>query len=837
MTIEHAQSTNELRPARIRILSGRNRHGALPVLECWLDPHAEQLAAIGREEWWEPFLAGIERVLGDAKSIDRSAVPERLEPHRRCALILADAVVALQRSAGFPVAHRGALGPVPAAPIRFFAEFDDERGCDAAIHIALAALESALARSDENEVAAAASRADRLARLRQLGRDHATPPETRALIDAARARGVPCQRMDRPPFDPVVGAFRIRPNGLLRLGQARHRRTLDGTFCVERSAPLHGLVRNRIALTTHLRQLGLALPFSMGVEPSVTDSINRAVRTARRIGFPVVLKSAQKGSRPARIGLRDEQEVRTASADLLQAGGGVLVEPMAAGEMLDTLFIGSDLIAAFRRRADGRRDPVPADELPANAIECIRRTLARVDLMCVVVTLAVDRSSAEEAAVVIDFDIAPRLDHLSGDDHSILERSAGRMLQWLFPEDRSGRIPIAAVTGTNGKTTTSLMLDRIVRESGHCAGLACSVGSFVDGRSVSQFEDGYLPGHLTVLDHSDVSMAVLETTRGGALTSGIGFDHCDVATCINVTNDHLDPDAGVSSVEDMARIKRWIVERGRTPVLNADDPHCLAMARALHDRNPVLVSATADIEALRADTRLGETACVVESASERDWIIHYRGSARTPVVAVDDIPATFDGKARHNVVNAMHAAAVALELGISAESVARGLQALKPDLDDMPGRLNHFRAGGADYVVDYAHNPAGIEQLMKYCDRLKTSGRRIITFTLPADRGDAFVIDGATIVADHFDLYICKNYRILYDREPHEVPRLMTIGLERAGVPGDRIERIEDEDAAVAHALEISRPGDLVVLVVGKGARDLGRRVQQFALRRAGKGS
>ena len=99
------------------------------------------------------------------------------------------------------------------------------------------------------------------------------------------------------------------------------------------------------------------------------------------------------------------------------------------------------------------------------------------------------------------------------------------------------------------------------------------------------------------------------------------------------------------------------------------------------------------------------------------------------------------------------------------------------------------------------------------------------------------MIDGATIVADHFDLYICKNYRILYDREPHEVPRLMTIGLERAGVPGDRIERIEDEDAAVAHALEISRPGDLVVLVVGKGARDLGRRVQQFALRRAGKGS
>jgi len=824
-----APETNELRPARLHILSGRNRHGKAPVLECWLDPGKDRLFALENERWVGPFEAAIGRLLGGRRRPARAGSTDHGTPGYRCALLLGDAVIALQQNAGFQVEHCGALQSVPAAPIRFFAEFDDERACDAAIHIALGALESALNLADQSGVADTSTRADQLARLERLGKEHATPPETVALIHAAGARGVPCQRMDRPPFDPVEGAFRIRPNGLLRLGHARHRRTVDGTFCVERSGPLHGLVRDRVALTKHLKQVGLDLPFSMGVEPRMAASPNRAVRMARRVGFPVALKSAGRGDAGARSELRDEESVRAAAQDLLRSEDAVLIEAMAPGEVFDTLFVGTRPIASFRQRADRSREPVSTDDLPIHAIESIGRTLAEIDVMCVAVTLSFDRSKPEATAVIIDFDIAPRLDLLFGDDSRTLERAARQMLEWLFPAGRDGRIPVAAVTGTNGKTTTSLMLARILRESGQCAGLACSIGSFVDGRSVSSFEDGYLPGHLTVLDHGDVSMAVLETTRGGMLSTGIGFDKADVAACINVTNDHLDPDSGVATVEDMARIKQWIVERGRQVVLNADDPHCLAMARKLSDRNPVLVSIHDDIQALRAETGLGETACVLESVSGREWITHYRTETRVPIVAVDEIPATFDGKARHNVINAMHAAAMAMTLGLSADAIAAGLKALDPDLDQMPGRLNHYRAGGADYVVDYAHNPAGIAHLVDFCDQLNVAGRRIIAFTLPADRGDDFVVDGAAGVAGHFDLYICKNYRIRYGREPHEVPELMTKGLERAGVPGSRIVRIEDEDAAVAHALEISRPGDLVVLVVGKGFEDLGRRVQRFA--------
>jgi cyanophycin synthetase len=204
------------------------------------------------------------------------------------------------------------------------------------------------------------------------------------------------------------------------------------------------------------------------------------------------------------------------------------------------------------------------------------------------------------------------------------------------------------------------------------------------------------------------------------------------------------------------------------------------------------------------------------------------------IVDTHDLPTTFGGRARHNVVNAMHAAATAYVLGVAKDAIAAGLRALAPDADSAPGRLNLYRAGGTDFLVDYAHNPAGLAQLVAFCNQMDVSGRRIIAMSLPADRGDRFVIDGVAEIAGHFDLYVCKNYRIRYGREPHEVPRLLQVGLERAGVAAARIVRIEDEDEAIAHALEISRPGDLIVLVVGKGFRDLGRQVQRFARERAG---
>lgn len=830
---EQEAALRAVRPIRFCLLSGRNRHGDLPVIECWLPPAAEPPEPSADGEWTQRFDALISSLTG------KSWACRRIEasPRQSCAFRIAAAVTTLQQSAGFRVAHCGALGPVPAAPIRFFAEFDDEEAGEQAVQLALALLETALA-SRNDESPPPASLLERYAALCKLGRERATPADTRALIDAARRRGVPWQRMDRDPFDPVVGDFRIRPHGLLRLGQGRRRLTVDGTFCIERSADVHRFIRDRAALARRLSGMGLALPSADGADHATATSPIRAARIARRIGFPVAVASARAGRGRQRLRAHDEESVRRAAAQLLATDSAVVVQRDARAACVELLFIGPDLVAASVADAAGGASRVSLDRvqdmIAPDAFAAVVRCVAGLDVLSTSLAVALERPGRRASATVLDFDLAPSLNSWFIDDPAGLQRAAERMLEWLFPDRSNGRIPIAAITGTNGKTTTSLMLERAIREAGHVVGLACSTGSFVAGRAVSQLEDGYLPGHLTVLDHSDVEWAVLETTRGAALTTGIGFDRCDVAACLNVSDDHLEPDAGIATVGDMARVKRWIVERGGRVVLNADDEHCLAMAFALAERDPMLVSASSDSEALRARIGRPVATCVLDVVEGCERIVVHDGRQRMEIVDTHDLPTTFGGRARHNVVNAMHAAATAYVLGVAKDAIAAGLRALAPDADSAPGRLNLYRAGGTDFLVDYAHNPAGLAQLVAFCNQMDVSGRRIIAMSLPADRGDRFVIDGVAEIAGHFDLYVCKNYRIRYGREPHEVPRLLQVGLERAGVAAARIVRIEDEDEAIAHALEISRPGDLIVLVVGKGFRDLGRQVQRFARERAG---
>ncbi len=422
-----------------------------------------------------------------------------------------------------------------------------------------------------------------------------------------------------------------------------------------------------------------------------------------------------------------------------------------------------------------------------------------------------------------------------GTDREALDAAGDRLIETLFPQGTSARIPIAAITGTNGKTTTSKMVERILRDAGWVTGLACSAGSSVKGDEITQFEHGYLPGHLTVLDHPYVETAVLETTRGAALTTGIGFDRCDVAACINVGNDHLEPETGIATVDDMARVKQWIVERGRRVVLNADDPRCRAMADALRDRRPALVSTRSTADELRMNAEDDGAFAVLEPVDGRDWLVLHDGGKRLPLVAVGDIASTYDGRAVHNVYNALHAAAVAYLMGATPAAIASGLAGLHADARELPGRLNRFDAGDFEIVLDYAHNPAGLARLAEFCDRLDVPGRRIVAVSLPVDRGERFVVDGVAAIAGHFDRYICKNYQITHGREPHEVPELLRQGLPRAGVPDDRIMmRAEVEDDAVAYALESGGPGDLVVLVVGKGFRDFIGQIERFIAARRG---
>jgi UDP-N-acetylmuramyl tripeptide synthase len=821
---------------RILLLSGFNRHGDLPVIEAWLSPDDGESEALESGAWRAQFGAALARVC-TGSTADEPEIPSAdAGVQRQCAAALAAATLRIQRAAGFDVDRCGALDPVPVAAIRFFAEIDLEDAGIEAFEIAAGVLVSLLHDDRRRRDAALDRLSERFEALKRLAERRATPADTRALIEAARRRRIPVLRMDREPCGSPQGDFRIRQDGLIRLGHGGQRLTLDGTFCVERAEALHPLVHDRIARLRHLLRMGLALPLSAGPDPRPCSSPLRAARTAGRIGFPVDLRTTTRTPDGVASGLADADAVRAAAGRLLAGGGDLVVERAPAGPVVEMLYLGGRLFSVFGRDAPWDCDPFDLRRAPAGARVALDGLAQELGLPCVSFALDTGDPDSNAPPMLIDADFAPALDRLFNADREALYATADRLLGTLFPPGTTARVPIAAITGTNGKTTTAVMVERILRDAGRVTGLACSAGSSVNGEEITQFEHGYLPGHLTVLDHPYVEAAVLETTRGAALTTGIGFDHCDVAACINVGNDHLEPENGVATVDDMARVKQWIVERGRRVVLNADDPRCRAMADALRDRRPVLVSTQSTAVELRASSGRDDVVAVVESVEGSDWLVLHDGDARLPLVAVGDIASTHDGRAVHNVSNALHAAAVAYLMGANPPAIAWGLAGLHADARQLPGRLNRFDAGEFEIVIDYAHNPAGLARLAEFCDRLNVPGRRIVAVSLPVNRGEQFVVDGVAAIAGHFDRYICKNYRITHGREPHEVPELLRRGLLRAGVPDERITmRAEVEDDAVAYALESAGPGDLVVLVVGKGFRDFIGQVERFiAARRAG---
>ncbi len=394
------------------------------------------------------------------------------------------------------------------------------------------------------------------------------------------------------------------------------------------------------------------------------------------------------------------------------------------------------------------------------------------------------------------------------------------VIDMLFPEGQPSRIPIAAITGTNGKTTTSRMLAHILKMAGHTVGSTSTDGVYIDGRlTVAGDMTGPVAAQMVLRDPS-VDAAVMETARGGLLRSGMGFRYSDVSACLNISADHLGL-KGVETLEDLAEVKRVVVEVARdAAVLNADDPHCLQMADYCTAEKVCYVTMNRQHPLVREHIKAGGTALVLEQGINGNMITVYDEHGHNiPLLWTHLIPATLEGRALHNVQNAMFAAALAWHMGIDLENVRHGLRTFDSTFFQAPGRLNVFDELPFKVILDYAHNPAAIKMVCDVVDRYEISGRKIVVLTLPGDRRDEDALAAAATAAGHFDHYICRRDDNLRGRGPREVPELLRRGLLEAGVHEDRIEIIEEEEAANEAALRMARAGDLVLVLADNVAR------------------
>jgi cyanophycin synthetase len=389
---------------------------------------------------------------------------------------------------------------------------------------------------------------------------------------------------------------------------------------------------------------------------------------------------------------------------------------------------------------------------------------------------------------------------------------AAPVIDMLFPAGASARVPIAAITGTNGKTTTARMLAHLTKMAGFTPGLTTTDGVYIDGQRTVQ---GDMTGPVSarmVLADPQIDIAVLETARGGLLRAGMGVNEVNVGAVLNVQPDHLGL-KGIDTLEQLAEVKRIVVEVATDcAVLNADDPLVLRMSGYTEAKNICYVTMNPQHSLVREHIRAGGRACALEAGVNGQMITLYDKSGHIPLLWTHLIPATLEGRATHNVQNAMFAAAMAFSLGIKLDAIRQGLRTFDATFFQAPGRMNIFNEHPFKVLFDYGHNAHAVAALADLAQRLDVTGRRIVVLAGPGDRRDEDLVAIAQAVAGRFDHYICRRDDSLRERASEEVPRIQAAALRAAGVPDAAISIIPDEQDAINAALNMGQPGDLLLI-------------------------
>ena len=439
------------------------------------------------------------------------------------------------------------------------------------------------------------------------------------------------------------------------------------------------------------------------------------------------------------------------------------------------------------------------------AAQTVGLDIAGIDVVCDTILKPLE----DQGGGIVEVNAAPGL-RMHLDPSFGKGRDVGKaIVDMMYKDGSNGRIPVVAIAGTNGKTTTSRLIGRIFEANGQRVGMTSTDGVYIQGR---QIDDGDCSGPRSarnVLMHPDVDAAVFETARGGVLREGLGFDMCDVAVVTNIgIGDHLGLNY-ITTVDELAVVKRVIVENvapDGTAVLNAADPQVARMAAhcpgsiiyfARDKANPVLATHKAQGKRVVYANEEG----IVCQEGRKSYRIAYAG-----------IPLTRNGSIGFQVENVMAATATGWALGLDWAVIERALAGFVSDASTAPGRFNVFDYKGATLIADYGHNPDAMQALVQAVDGMK-SIRRSVVISGAGDRRDDDIRQQTEILGQAFDDAILYQDACQRGREDGEVVALLREGLKHAKRT-KRIDEITGEFKAIDLALERLQPGDLCLILI-----------------------
>ena len=713
-----------------------------------------------------------------------------------------------------------------------------------------------------------------LAELKRLVRKGALGPTTRALVAEARRRGIPVLRLDEHSLVQLGHGSRQRRIRASVTSQTSHigvetagNKAITKALLAEAGLPtprgsVVQTIPEALAVARRLKPPLVIKPLDgnhgRGVSTGLNnpEDVRRAFELAAKHGRRIVIEEMLQG-RDHRFLVVDGRVVAVAER----------VPAAVTGDGRRSVAELIKLVNEDPRRGDGHENVMTRIVVDEHLIDRLARAglaLDHIPAKGEVVELratanlstggaAIDRTDvahpdniaiAEQAAAVIGLDVAG-VDFLTPDIARPVRETGGGIVEVnaapglrmhlepsegsprhvaepiirsLFPRGSSGRIPIFAITGTNGKSTTARMVGRILQAEGRTVGLTSTSGVYVNDRLLLAADASGPRSARAILRNPKVDAAVLEVARGGILREGLGFDQCDVGAVLNVTADHLGM-KGVDTLEDLAAVKSVVVEsvrrRGHS-VLNADDPLTARMHRHAGG-SVVYFSMRGRDDApdfVRQHILDGGMAVLREGPQGRSEIVIYRGARSRTLMSIADVPATLDGCAGFNVQNALAAVAMTHAHNVDLAAIRKGLAEFTSSFEQNPGRLNIFDGHPFRVIVDYAHNPASLAALSQLIECLRLRHRRVIGMvSIPGDRRDEDIRTMGRIAAGAFDELVFRETPDGRGRPAGQINSLLSDGALAAGATPDRLHRILQESRAAQACLELAQPGDLVVLL------------------------
>jgi cyanophycin synthetase len=836
-----------------RLLRGPNLYAATPCLLAVVDSAgAELVPGLGSS-----LLALLPEMPREASArlSDCNSTADALEP----------VVMELQRLTGAPGAFsRSVVGAASPERVRVVCGYAVEQVAVAALETARALFE-ALARHRDYDLAAA------IDGLHALAQRHAIGTSTGAVIAAAHKRGIPSLRLtDHANLFQLGWGSRQKRLQATITGATNNiavsiasdkqltKTLLDQAGC---PVPAGDTVTSLAQAQRVAKRIGSVTIKPLdgnqgkGVTVAVTtpEEVERAFAFAQKYGRHVIVEEFLRGRdyrvlvtgrkvaaaswrRPPHVtgnGVATVRELVDIENRNPARGDGhtniltkipldeLAVDMLAKqGYTLDSVLaqgISVELRGNANLSTGGTAEDV-TDLLPQETRDiCIRaaRTIgldvAGIDIVC----QDIARPLREQRGGIIEVNAAPGIRMHQYPSRGTPRDAGDAIAEALFGQD-DGRIPLIAVTGTNGKTTTTLLIEHAARSAGLRTGCTTTEGVFIDGEQIAKGDcTGYRSAR-SVLASPEVEFAVLETARGGILKRGLAYDRCDVAVVLNVSADHLGLD-GVDTIEDLAKVKAVVAGRARRAVvLNAEDDHCVAMASTLADGVDVLYFALdAENPVLVRHLENGGRAVYLQDNS----IVLANGAKHEALLNVRSMPVTLKGAARYNIANSLAAAAALSAAGFGNLEIVDGLRTFVSDWKHNPLRSNVFDVDGVTVIVDYAHNSAAYAALAETA-RALTPGRLVGVVSAPGDRRDDDLIDvGATCAAGFDELVVYESEN--RGRAAGEVARLLVQGAQVGKFEQDHLQVEPDVHQAIRAGLQRCEPGDVLVFGCGSSISEL----------------